>query len=320
MKPKPGSVIGIDIGGTNIKLGTVTPAGKIIIRKQLETRIELGPEPTIERLAQTIRALTKQTKISGVGIGVAGLIDHTLGIVRIPPNLPGWDGVRLKDIVERKTGLPVYVGNDVNACVLGELYFGAGRGREDVFCLTLGTGVGGGIISGGRLILGANDAAGEIGHTIIEPNGPRCKCGNYGCLERLVGAEYIVANAIAELKTRKSSILDLALGDINKITPKIISRAAQQGDEVALKIIETIGYYVGLGIVNVVHLLDPAVVVIGGGIARAGKILLDSIKKTAACRIMMYRDRKLKICLSKLGSDAGILGASCFARHPQKRK
>lgn len=320
MKQKTGSVIGIDIGGTNIKLGTVTPAGKITVRKQLETRVELGPEPTIERLALTIQALSKRTKISGVGIGIAGLIDHTLGIVRIPPNLPGWDGVRLKDTIEQKTGLPVHVGNDVNACVMGELYFGAGKGNADVFCLTLGTGVGGGIISDGRLIFGANDAAGEIGHTIIEPDGPRCKCGNDGCLERLVGAEYIVERAIAELKTRKSSILDLALGDTTIITPRIISRAAQQGDEVAREIVETIGFYVGLAIVNVVHLLDPAVVVIGGGIAKAGKMLLDSIQKTAASRIMMCRGRKLKICLSRLGSDAGILGASCFARHPQKRK
>ena len=302
-----------------MKLGVVAPSGTITFRQQLATRTEQGPEPALERLALAIRKIAARKKIGGVGIGIAGLIDHRLGIVRIPPNLPGWDNLRLKDRLEKTTGLPVYVGNDVNACVLGELYFGAGKGTDDVFCLTLGTGVGGGIISGGRLLLGANDAAGEIGHTIVEPNGPRCKCGNYGCLERFVGAEYIVGAAIEGLKTNQSLISTLVDGDVGRITPKIISAAAQRGDDLARKIVEKVGSYVGLGIVNVVHLLDPAVVVVGGGIARTGKILLDSIRKTVSSRIMMYRDRKLKICLSRLGSDAGILGASCFARYRQRR-
>jgi len=303
-----------------MKIGVVSLSGKINNRIRLDTLADLGPHQAIERLAQTIRQLTKRAKIKKIGIGVAGLIDHRLGIIRIPPNLPGWDSVRLKDAIQKKVGLPVSVGNDVNACVLGELYFGAGKGIKDIFCLTLGTGVGGGAVSGGRLILGTDDAAGEIGHTIIEPNGPRCKCGNNGCLERFVGSEYIVADAIEAMKTRPSLIATLVNGEPSEITPKIIAQAARQGDALARQIIETVGYYVGLGIVNVVHLFDPAKVVIGGGIARSGKILIDSIIRTASRRIMMYENRKLKICLSRLGSDAGILGASCLARYPQWRR
>jgi glucokinase len=313
--PEPFS-IGIDLGGSNIKLGLVSMAGKIVARARMPTRPEAGPKRTVRRIVRAVRHLTSSCQPVAIGVGVAGLIEHHLGIIRIPPNLPGWDGTPLKEMMEKATGITTCVGNDVNAVALGELLFGAGQGRQDVFCMTLGTGVGGGIISNGRLVLGANHAAGEVGHTVIFPDGQMCRCGNRGCLECYVGAEYIVQRTVARLHTQgskvksRSLIRKYAANKPDAITPKVISRAAARGDPLALDIIEEVGYYIGLGIINVVHLLDPELVVIGGGMSGFGKPLLTAINRTVDERLMKFPGRKLEICLTRLGDDAGVLGAS----------
>lgn len=311
--------IGVDLGGTNIKFGLVSADGKIVKRARIPTQAQTGPKPVLRRLINVVRRLMKGYPVRSIGIGAAGLIDHEHGVIRVPPNLPGWDGTPVKEILERALGIPCAVSNDVNCCALGELRFGAGVGRSDLFCLTLGTGVGGGIIANGKLVIGANGVAGEIGHTVIFPDGQICRCGSRGCLECYVGAEYIVQRAVARLrmqgpKLKFRSLIRRYTGNrLERVTPKIISRAAQHGDECAREVIEEVGYYVGLAVSNVVQLLDPGLVVIGGGVSGFGKPLLDAIRRTVEERVIKFPGRKLSIVLSTLGDDAGVLGASQLA-------
>lgn len=308
--------VGIDLGGTNIKFGVTTGDGRIVKRVRIPTLSEKGPKSALRRTISLIRKLSHQHEIASIGIGVAGLIDHTRGIIRGSPNLPGWENTQVKDTLEKALGIPTSVANDVNAFTLGEFLFGAGQKRRDIFCLTLGTGVGGGIIANGRLVLGANHAAGEIGHTIIFPDGQMCRCGSRGCLECYVGAEYIVQRTAARLRAQgpklksRSLIRKYSRNRPDTLTPKIIARAATHGDALALEVVKETGYYVGLGIVNVLHLLDPELIIIGGGISGFGKPLLTAVQETVDERIVRFPGWKLEIVLSKLGHDAGVLGAS----------
>ena len=312
--------IGIDLGGTNIKFGLVTKDGRILKRLNIPTKAHEGPKSVVSRIVKTIKLLSKDKKIDSIGIGAAGLVDHDKGIIHFSPNLPGWKNIPLKNWIEKDLKIPVYVGNDVNVFALGEFCFGAGIGSNNLFGITLGTGVGGGIVIRGKLLLGANHAAGEVGHTSINPFGPKCRCGNRGCLERYVGAEYIVERTIKKLqgqgskrKPQNPKIMKLAKFNYKNITPEIISLAAKRGDELAKTIVEETGFYVGLGIANVVSLIDPEIVVIGGGVSGMGRLLLGSVKKTVAERTMNFSGRKLKIVFSKLNADATILGASQLA-------
>ncbi len=310
--------IGIDLGGTNIKFGLVTVQGKIIYRRNILTQAEQGPELTITRMINCLKELKQlfaRDKIRQIGIGCAGLIDHKKGIVHFSPNLPNWQDIPLKTWLENELKIPVFVGNDANAFVLGEYCFGAGRKSDNLFAITLGTGVGGGMVLHGKLWLGWNQAAGEIGHTTINPKGPKCKCGNHGCLERYVGASYIVARTISKLKSKKStksSYLSQFRTQPALITPKIICWAAKQGDQLAKAIVEETGHYLGIGVANIISLLDPAVIIIGGGVSGFGKLLLDAVRATVKRRIMNFSGRRVKIVLAKLKDSAAILGASQF--------
>jgi glucokinase len=327
--------IGVDIGGTNIKVGVVDGKGRVVARRLLPTKAKAGPIPAMERVADTAAALRKRRKVRSLGVGLPGLVDHVHGIVRVPPNLPGWNGTPIKEILERLTGLPVACANDVNAMTMGEWVFGAGKGCRDLVCVTLGTGVGGGIISDGRLLLGANHAAGEVGHTVIVHNGLPCLCGSRGCLERYIGAAYFVDRARkrvrAQLKRLKdhrnqtalfggmkhdgpSEILELAGGDYGRITPREIGKAARSGDKLALELVTEFGDFLGTGLANAVQLVDPERIVIGGGVSRMGAPLMRAVRKAVYCRVPAFPGRKLDIVLAALGNDAGVVGASQLAR------
>ncbi|MEO0108389.1 MAG: ROK family protein, partial [candidate division WOR-3 bacterium] len=248
--------VGIDLGGTNTKIGLVDAQGRIIRRANLLTEPERGPELTFKRIASLLRPLAERQLLPSIGIGIAGLIEPREGIVRISPNLPGWDGTNAKRELERRVGVPVFVANDANAVALGELHFGAGKGYQDIFCMTLGTGVGGAVIVGGRLVLGANQAAGEVGHTIVVPSGQVCRCGSQGCLECYVGAKHIVEHALKKLRelprrAQQRSLLHQYL-TLSEPSPKAIAKADRRGDSLARAIIAEAGNYVGLAILNVV--------------------------------------------------------------------
>jgi glucokinase len=303
-------IIGIDIGGTNIKAALVT-GRKITRRKKIPSLADSGLAGSLVQIKQAIDPLRKDA--CAVGIGIAGIIDSEEGTVRFSPNLREWNNVPLARIIKREFGLRVRVLNDVNAICLGEWKYGAARGYNNVFLFTLGTGVGGAAICEGKLLFGANGFAGEFGHTTINFSGPKCICGHYGHLERYAGAKYIVARAERKIQKQKSSLAGYSL-----LTPEIIAREAKKGDAAACEVFAEVAHYIGIGVANILALFDPDVVIISGGIARAGRILFDPVRRSANRYVLGAEYRKFKILPAKLGDDAGVLGAALFAQLTHK--
>lgn len=298
--------IGVDVGGTNIKAGLVCKE-EVIEKIILSTKAQDGPEKCITQIKFAVQHFIDRA--SAIGIGIAGIIDSKNGVVRYSPNLIGWRNIELAKILNQIFKKPVKIINDVNAILLGEWIYGAAKGYKNVFLFTLGTGIGGAAICEGKLLFGANGFAGEFGHTVINFNGPECLCGSSGCLERYVGARYIVELARNKIKKSVSSLKKYHL-----LTPKLIAEQVKKGDRVALTVFNEIGYYIGVGVSNVINLFDPELVIISGGIARAGKILFEPIRKTVAERILGSEYRRIKIVPAKLGDKGGILGSAYFVR------
>ncbi|MGQ9817141.1 MAG: ROK family protein [bacterium] len=298
--------IGVDIGGTNIKAGLVCKE-RVIEKIMLSTKAEDGPEKCITQIKSAIQHFIDRG--SAIGVGIAGIIDSVNGVVRYSPNLRGWRNIKLARILNQTFNKPVKLINDVNAILLGEWIYGAGRGYKNIFLFTLGTGIGGAAICEGKLLFGANGFAGEFGHSVINFNGPECLCGNFGCLESYAGARYIVE--LAQKKSRKSAS---NLRKYDLLTPKLIAEEARKGDRVAQEVFDEIGYYIGVGISNIINLFDPELVLVSGGIARAGKILFEPIRKTVAQKILCPEYRHTKIVPAKLYDSGGILGAAYFVR------
>ncbi len=321
--------VGVDIGGTNIKIGLVDETGRVLTRRRFSTDPIETVGNVLEKVARTVQSLVRDRQVESLGVGVAGLVDHQSGFVFTSPNLPNWHKAPVKEVLTKLTRMNVAVGNDANAVALGEWLFGAARNYQHALCITLGTGIGTGVIADSRLLLGANHFAGELGHTIINPNGPRCSCGKQGCLERYVGAEGIITRCRRALRQqqkrinasrnqltifgdggeRLSMIFDLVKYNLRRLTTKEIGRAAVKGDKIARQITEETGTILGLGIYNALMLLDPEIVVLGGGVSRMGKPLLRAVERAVLNRIY-GTNRQVKIVLSRLGDDAGILGAS----------
>lgn len=308
-------LIGIDLGATNIKAGRVNREGNVLESLLVSTEASKGVEEVIRRFGVIIQKLSKSNQIKAIGVSVPGLVDPDRGIVRSPPNLPGWEEVPLKALLEKSLHIPILINNDVNMVTYGEWRFGAGRGTRNLLCITLGTGVGGGIITDGKLYLGGNKHAGEIGHMIIDPEGPSCKCGGRGCLEALVGAEAIKRRTISLIQSsnRQSSIVNEVKGDLEKITPEVVSKAAQRGDPIAMEMINQVGKEIGIALTNAMALLDPDRVVIGGGISKAGEVLFSPIRKTVEERLYTLKTGKIKILPSELGDNAGVIGSAIYA-------
>lgn len=308
------SRIGIDVGGTNIKIALVEANGTITYSNTLPTRTEMGYEYTINNIKQAIKDLMSETKtdkntIDAIGFGFPGQIDCKNGIVRISPNIPGWVEVPLAEMIEKEFGIPTRVDNDVRTAALGELNYGAGIGCQNLICITVGTGIGSGLIINGKLVRGASNAAGELGHMKLQmTGGPMCGCGDTGCLEAFASGPSIVALAEDYIKGGKSTKYR-ELGSA-EITPYIVAEAAKQGDAVAKRIFTIMGEYIGTGLANAVNLLNPEKIIIGGGVADAGELLLAPIRETLMKRAMPISAAAVEIVPAKLGNTAGVIGAS----------
>ena len=234
-------------------------------------------------------------------------------------NIPDWREVPLGNILKKKLNLPVFVDNDVNVMALGELKFGAGAGARNMLCITLGTGVGGGLILGRKLYRGSSYVAGEFGHVPINIDGPECNCGGRACVEAYVGNSHIVRDTIARIKRGQATLIKrIVKGDLSKITPEVIDEAARAGDKFAKNIWVDVGNKVGIGLAGVVNLLNVEKIVIGGGVAKAGKILFDSIRKTIDERAMKLPAKTVKVVKAKLGYDAGLIGAATLVLYELK--
>lgn len=304
--------VGVDLGGTYIKVGLVDEKGNILKKSQFDTMAEKGKKEIVLSQMEKSIEFAYEEDIEGIGIGTPGMVDDE-GIVYEAPNLPDWDNLNLKKIFEEKFNKKVVVENDVNTIAWGEYLFGAGEGTNTMICITLGTGVGGGIVKDGKLLRGGKYSAVEIGHIPIDYKGPKCKCGNYGCIERFVGRDYIVERAIKAIKEgRKTKIYELVNGKLEDITPKTISEAYNQGDKLAEEIWIDVGICIGAMFSGLVNLLNPDIIVIGGGISQAGKILFDTIEKTIKERAMKKLTENLKVVPAGLGVNAGIVAASAL--------
>lgn len=311
-----GKRIGIDVGGTNVKIALVDEKGKIIYSNSVPTYAKMGYEYTVNNIKQSIKDLMKETNndaknIEGIGFDFPGQVDYKTGVVKLAPNIPGWVNVPIASMIEEEFHIPTRIDNDVRCAALGELKFGAGRGCENFVCITVGTGIGSGLVVNGKLVRGASNAAGEIGHIKLQMNdGPICGCGDYGCLEAYASGPSIVAMAQDYIKGGKSTKFRELAGVDGEITPYLVAKAAEAGDVVAKRIFEIMGEYIGIGLTSVINLLNPEKVIIGGGVAEAGDLLLDPIRRTVKKRAMVIAGEAVKIVPAELGNSAGVIGAS----------
>lgn len=310
-------VVAVDLGGTQIRAAVLDAEGKVMARVVRLTKAEEGLSPVLGRIREAIHETLAQAplgKIRAIGVGSPGPLDPFRGIVRSASNLPGWRDVPLRAILEEEFPLPVHLGNDANVAALAEQIFGGGKGLDNLIYLTISTGIGGGIIADGKLLLGTEGLAAEVGHMVLEPEGPRCTCGKLGCLQALASGVAIAREAAKVVKGgAKTLIGELVEGDASKISAKVVSEAAAKGDEVALKILAQAGFHIGLGIVNLVHLFNPQAVIIGGGVSKAGPNLFDPIRRTVRERALPSFQGELTIQPSALGDDVGLLGAAALA-------
>ena len=311
--------IGIDLGGTFIKVGLLDANRRLVGTLQLPTPSAGGGRAVVDQIVTGARQIMDSENISpdsvsGVGIGAPGPLDHTGGIVIAMPNVPGMDGLRLRDLVSQGLSLPAVLENDANAAAFGEYICGAGSGAGDMVLLTLGTGVGSGIILDGKVLHGSHGIGGEIGHMIIEPGGEQCGCGQHGCLERYCSATYIarLARRLIEQEGRESSLRPL-LERKGVIDAKDIQEACKSGDELAEYVWDNCAYYLSLGCVNICRVLDPDEIVLGGGMAKAGEDLMKPLMKHFRRLHWSLTEPKTKIVFATLGNDAGVIGAAGVA-------
>ncbi len=313
--------IGVDLGGTNLRAAVVdTARGLILAQKKSPTRAQEGQSAVIERMVQLIQAVIAESglrpgEIRAAGIGVPGTPDLETGTILILPNLPGqWRDAPLGSILKEQIHLPVGVINDVRAITLAEYTFGAGRGADTVACFALGTGIGGGLVVNGRLHLGIGGTAGEFGHQVVEPDGLPCGCGGRGCLELYASGPAIAAMGVKEvMHGHTTRIGELVQYDLNRVTPEVIARAAQEGDRTALEIFRRAGTYLGITVSNIITAVSPQKVIFGGGVSQAGELLLDPVRQTVRQRVHVVPVEQVDFVLACLGTQAGVVGAALWA-------
>lgn len=312
-------VLAIDIGGTKIRNAIISNKGKIIAKEYCLSLADEGPEAVTGRILSGIGRLLSlgnlnASQLHGITIAAAGAIDSEKGLVTFSPNLPGWHNVPLRDIVRRKYRVNTLLINDANAAALGEQQFGAGRGVNNLILITVGTGIGGGIIIDGKLYCGSSGSAGEMGHMTIDVNGPKCNCGNIGCLETLASGTAIAKEAIRRIKRgEKSSLMVMVEGEIDNITAEKVSIAAQGGDSLASEVISEAAIYLGVGMVNLVNIFNPEMIIVGGGVAKMGDLLLNPARQVVKERAFKLAVQVVRIVTARLGDDGGLLGAAAFA-------
>ncbi len=312
-------VLAIDLGGTKIFAAIISNKGQVIAREYGLTLADEGPQPVIKRILSAIDHILSQrnidlSQLDSISVGAAGAIDFDKGLVTSSPHRPGWHDIPLRDIVKEKYKVNTFLINDASAAALGEHHFGAGQGVDNLILLTVGTGIGGGIIINGRLYSGASGSAGEIGHTTIDVNGPRCDCGNTGCLEALVSGTAVAKEAIRRIRQgERSALTGIVGGKIENITAETVSIAAQDGDSLASEVILKAATYLGVGLANLVNIFNPEMIIIGGGIAKMGDPLLNPARQVVRERAFQLSAQAVQIVPAQLGDDAGVLGAAVFA-------
>jgi glucokinase len=310
--------IGLDLGGTTLKSALVNASGEILheIRGETEQR---SSDALFNQIVESARSLRDHERAGGrasaIGIGIPGLVNRKTNRIEVMPNLPNLSGISITEELARETGLPVALDNDANAAAYAELQVGAARGRQDVFFVTLGTGIGSGLIINGRIFRGAAGFAGEFGHMTIDPEGIECGCGNIGCLETIASGPNIVRRTRERLyRDRTSSLSRLAIPRDREFTAEDIARAAREGDEMAQVMMERTGMFLGIALAAVINLLNVEMVVMGGGVMEAGDLILKPTIKETRRRAFPPSFNSCEIVIAELGPQAGVIGAALLAR------
>jgi glucokinase len=318
--------IGVDIGGTSIRAARFVgeshdPASKT----KIATQATKGVETILQRLEMAVREVAGDNlgEIAGIGIAAAGPLDPNTGVVLSAPNLPGWENLPLRRMMEARLERPVYIGNDANMAALGEWKFGAGQGHMDVLYLTISTGIGAGVISGGQMLVGARGLATEVGHMLAVPDGPLCGCGQRGHLEAVASGTAIARLARVKLKAgdgADSKLWELSSGDLESITGALVGQAALAEDEFAQRLIVEAGGFIGRTVASLLHCLNPSIVICGGGVSMLGNIILEPVR--AAVRQHTMSEAYWRYCPivpAALGDDAGLIGAGVLAMEETRR-
>lgn len=306
--------IGIDLGGTFIKGGLIDQRGAVVQRDAIETQSERGADHVIARIAALVQRLRGDHNVVAVGVGAPGPMSHTAGVIYAAPNLPGWKNVPLRDLLSRATGVPCELENDANAAAYGEFCAGAGQQVDDLVFLTLGTGIGGGVVIAGELVRGRFDNAGEVGHMIVEPGGRPCPCGQAGCLERYASARAIGLRVSEAIRGGAASALQPMVAAGNEPDAADVQRAADAGDALCRDIWDDACRYLAVACCNLRHLLNPELIVLGGGLINAGPALLQRVQTHFDRVCWKIAPDAPQIVLATLGTDAGIIGAAALAR------
>lgn len=313
--------VGVDLGGTKILAGIFDSKLKLIGKNKMSTKAERGADKVVERIARCVRDALDEcdltlANVRAIGLGTPGTVDAESGRVIFSPNLSGWKDVPLKKDLEKELGAPVFVGNDANICTLAVFEHEFKGKPQNLVGIFIGTGVGGGIVINGQLYFGHNHTAGEIGHTTVDVNGPKCGCGNRGCLETFASRTAIFKKIQSAVKDGQKTLLTDILGaDLADMRSGDLRKAIRKGDKFVEKIVNEAAEYAGLGVANIINLLNPEVIVLGGGVIEAlGDEMMPIIVKTAKERALPGTSKGVEIVASELGDDAGITGGAVLAR------
>ena len=314
-----GLTIGVDIGGTKVAGGVVDESGAILARARIDTPAK-DAEAAEDAIVSVVEQLRGDFDIEAVGLGIAGFVDEARSRVYFSPNLPDWHNEPVRDDVSRRVGLPVVVENDANAAAWGENRFGAGREETNLVCVTVGTGIGGGIIVHDELYRGRFGIGGEIGHMQVAADGRLCGCGQRGCWEQYASGNALVRDAreqAAESRAEATILLRMGDGTPESITGRHVTEAAKLGDPVALAAFATVGSWLGQGMADLVAVLDPGCFILGGGVSEAGELVLAPARGGFEARLTGRDVRPIaQVVLAELGNDAGLVGAADLARRP----
>lgn len=315
----PSLTIGIDLGGTKIDIGVVDAAGKILRRELIKTS-KIGPEAVVDDIYEAVQKLIQKNEhLEAAGVGMAGQIDSKTGNVHFAPNL-GWNHFPLGSDLAKKLQIPVKVTNDVRAAAWGEWLYGAGRGSKDLICLFIGTGIGAGIVSDGKMLIGNSNAAGEVGHMTIDLNGPLCSCGNRGCFEAFAGGWAIARRAkeiISYDSVEGKKFLDLIGCEVDQVTGRHVIEAYQQKSPLAKKVIEEVKEALIAGVANLVNAFNPEKIILGGGIITGAPFFIDVIREGVPKRALKATSENLQVVRAELKGDAGVIGAGAFAKRKE---
>ncbi len=308
--------VGVDVGGTKIAAGLVDERGQLVARDRTESPAT-DPVAIVNTIGQLVRSLVGSNEVEAVGVCAAGFVDKERAMVVFAPNL-AWRDEPLRDHLQAELDLPVVVENDANAAAWGEFTFGAGEDVDDLLMLTIGTGVGGGVVIDGELVRGGFGMGGEVGHIQMVPNGVKCGCGNLGCLESYGSGRALLRvtrEQVLEDPTPAARVLELAGGDVDRIEGLMITEAARAGDRFAIARLEELGDWIGQGVATLTAVLDPNVVVIGGGVSEAGALLLDPIRSSFESHVTVRSHRPLlELRQAELGNAGGTIGVADLAR------